>query len=166
MVISWHAKENFTIKTKNTAKVVKIGEEIYLGELKITSPGEYESGGVQVEVCDSFIEVCSEKITVAWAKKAKVLSDQDLERLDGVNVLLIGVGGNEFTETKTAIEVIRQIDPQVVIPMYNQNPPAGRAGLEEFLKEQEAAPAAIDQYKFNLVDLPTEEIKIVVLNAT
>jgi len=159
MVISWHGKENFTIKTKNAVKTVKIGEEIYLGELKIASPGEYESGGVQVEVFDSFIEVCSEKITVAWAKKAKVLSDQDLERLDGVNVLLIGVGGNEFTETKTALEVIRQIDPQVVIPMYNQN-------LAEFLKEQEAAPAAIDQYKFNLVDLPTEEIKIVVLNAT
>jgi len=157
MIISWQGKENFIIKTKN--KAIKIGNEIFLGELQITSPGEYESGGVQVEVFDSFVEVCSEKMTIAWAKKAVVLNDQDLERLDGVNVLLIGVGGGEFTETKTALEVIRQIDPQVVIPMYSQN-------LDEFLKEQEAAPAAIDQYKFSLDDLPTEEIKIVVLYAT
>lgn len=157
MIILWQGKENFILRTKN--KVVKIGQEISLGELKITSPGEYESGGVQVEVFDSFIEVCSEKMTIAWTKKAKVLSDQDLERLDGVNVLLIGVGGGEFTETKVAQEVIRQIDPQVVIPMFSQSP-------EEFLKEQEAAPAAIDQYKFSALDLPAEEIKIVVLNAT
>jgi len=164
MIISWQGKENFLIRTKN--RLIKIGEEIALGDLKIVTPGEYESGGIQVEVFDSFVEVCSEKITVAWVKKAKVLNDQDLERLNGINVLLIGVGGGEFTETKTALEVIRQIDPQVIIPMYSQNPPADRAGLDEFLKEQEATPGAIDQFKFNLVDLPTEEIKIVVLNAT
>jgi len=160
VIISWQGKENFLIRTKNNAvKLIKIGEEISLGDLKIVTPGEYESGGVQVEVFDSFVQVFSEKITIAWTKKAKVLSDQDLERLDGINVLLIGVGGGEFTETKTALEVIRQIDPQVVIPMYSQN-------LDEFLKEQEATPEAIDQFKFNLADLPTEEIKIIVLNAT
>jgi len=160
VIISWQGKENFLIRTKNNAvKLIKIGKEISLGDLKIVTPGEYESGSVQVEVFDSFVEICSEKITVAWTKKAKVLSNQDLERLDGINVLLIGVGGGEFTETKTALEVIRQIDPQVVIPMYSQN-------LDEFLKEQEATPGAIDQFKFNLADLPTEEIKIVVLNAT
>ena len=157
MIISWQGKENFLIRTKN--KLTKIGEEISLGDLKIVTPGEYESGGIQIEVFDSFVEIYSEKITIAWAKKAKALNDQDLERLNGINVLLIGVGGGEFTETKTALEVIRQIDPQVIIPMYSQN-------LDEFLEEQEAAPAAIDQFKFNLADLPTEEIKIVVLNAT
>ncbi len=157
MIISWQGSENFSIRTKN--KVVKVGQEICLGDLRIKCPGEYESDGVQVENFDDVVEVLSEKITIAWIKKAKILSDQDLERLNGINVLLIGVGGGDFSETKTALEVIRQIDPAVVIPMYKDN-------VEEFLKEQEATPARIDQFKFSQLELTGEELKIVLLNAT
>lgn len=159
MLITYQGKENFTIKTKN--KVVKIGEQISLGEIKILNPGEYESGGVQLEVVDGIIEVLSEKMTIAWIKKAKVLSDEELEKLNGINVLLIGVGGSspagEFTETKTAIEVINQIEPQIVIPMYDEN-------LESFTKEEGVSDGAQDQFKFTQNDLPTEERKVIVLN--
>ena len=155
MIISWDGKENFTIKTKN--KTVKIGAEIALGELKINTPGEYESGGVQVEVIDGTTEVLSERITVAWVKKGKVLSDEELERLNGVNVLLIGVGGGDFTETKVALEMIAQVEPSVIIPMYSEN-------LDSFLKAEGQTHEAMDQYKFTYTDLPVEERKVVVLN--
>lgn len=157
MIINWQGQGNFTIKTKS--KTVKIGSEISLGELKISSPGEYESGGVQLEIVDGTIEILSEKMTIAWLKKAKILTDNELERLNGIDVLLIGVGGGEFTETKLAMEVINQIDPKVVIPMYEKD-------LESFTKEEGIQTAGEDQFKFTLNDLPAEERKVVILNAS
>jgi len=157
MIIVYHGQENFTIKTKG--KTVKIGGRIVLGDLKITTPGEYESGGVQVEIIDGIIEVLSERMTVCWMEKAKILSDEELERINGINILLIGVGGGEFTETKTAIEVINQIEPAIVIPMYSQN-------LESFLKEEGISPEGQDQLKVLISDLSQEERKVVILNAT
>lgn len=157
MIITWEAKEDFTIKTRN--KVVKIGENISLGDLKITTPGEYESGGVQLEVIDGTIEIFSEKMMIAWMKKAKVLSDSELEKLNGIDILLIGVGGGAFTETKQALEVINQIDPKVVIPMYEKD-------LESFTKEEGINAEGQDQFKFTLNDLPAEERKVIILNAS
>jgi len=163
MIITYQGQDNFTIKTKS--KTIKIGEQIALGELKIATRGEYESGGVQLEVIDGAVEVISEKMTVAWMKKAKILSDEELERLNGINILLIGVGGGEFTETKMAIEVINQIDPAIVIPMYNAKN-ANRAGLDAFLKEEGISATGQDQLKALISDLPQEERKVVILNAT
>lgn len=162
MIISYHGEGNFTIKSKS--KTVKIGQEITLGELKINTPGEYESGGVQVELIDGIIEVLSEKMTIAWMKNAKPLSEPELEKLNGINVLLIGVGGGEFTETKVAMEVINQIDPSIVIPMYSEKSPTGKASLESFIKEEAVTAEGQDQFKFAFVDLPSEERKIIILN--
>ena len=92
-------------------------------------------------------------------KKARTLSDQELEKLNGIDVLLIGVGGGVFTETKTAIEVISQIDPKIVIPMYEEN-------LESFTKEEGINVEGQEQYKFTETDLPQEERKVVILNAS
>ncbi len=157
MIITWEDKENFSIKTKG--KTVRIGEKISLGDFKIDTPGEYEIGGIQVETIDNIIEIISEKMTIAWMKKAKVLSDNQLERLNGIDVLLIGIGGGEFTETKIAMDVINQIDPRLVIPMYSNN-------LESFTKEEGISTEGQDQFKFDESDLPSEERKVVILNAT
>ncbi|MFA6492715.1 MAG: MBL fold metallo-hydrolase [Patescibacteria group bacterium] len=155
MIISWQGKDNFVIKTRN--KIVKIGQEILLGDLEITTPGEYEAGGVQMEVIDGTMEIFSEKMMVGWIKKAKVLSDSELEKLNSIDVLLIGIGGGEFTETKQALEVINQIDPKVVIPMYEKD-------LESFTKEEGMKAEGQDQFKFILNDLPSEERKVIILN--
>lgn len=160
MIITYQGKENFTLKTKNHAvgiKTVKIGEAVSLGELKITSPGEYESGGVQVEVIDGIIEVLSEKMTVCWMKKARILKDEDLEKLNGINILLIGVGGGGYSETKTAIEVINQIEPAVVIPMGED--------LASFLKEEGVSGQTQEELKVTFNELPSEERKVIVLNS-
>src|SRR3990167_9695588 len=138
MIINYQGEDNFNIKTRG--KSLKIGQKISLGELEITSPGEYEAGGVEMEVIDGIIEIYSEKMTVAWIKKGKVFSSEELEKLNGIDVLLIGVGGGDFTETKTAIEIINQIEPAIVVPMYGQN-------LESFLKEEGISPTGLDQWK-------------------
>lgn len=155
MIINYNGRENFTIKTRN--QTIKIGEKIALGGIEITTPGEYETGGVQVEVIDGMIVVLSEKITICSMKKAKSLSDEELERIGGINVLLIGVGGGEFTETKTAIDCINQVDPQIVIPMYSQN-------LESFLKEESVSGEHLPSLKLNPGDLTEGERKVFVLD--
>lgn len=155
MIITYDGEENFTIKTKS--KTVKIGKEISLGDLKISSPGEYEAGGVQVEIIDGIIEILSERMTIAWMKKSRILKDDELEKLNGINVLLIGVGGGNFSETKIAIDVIGQIDPAIVIPMGED--------ISSFLKEEGINDEGIDQFKFNFTDLPSEERKVVVLKS-
>ncbi|MBM2820283.1 MAG: Zn-dependent hydrolase of the beta-lactamase fold-like protein [Candidatus Berkelbacteria bacterium] len=155
MIINYNGTENFTIKSKN--KTVKIGQEISLGDLKITTPGEYESGGVQVEMIDGIIEVLSEKMSIAWIKKGKFLKDEEIERINGISILLIGVGGGNFTETKIAIDVINQIEPSIVIPMYEQN-------LDSFLKEEGVSGPGQDQLKITFNELPQEERKVVILN--
>lgn len=155
MIISWLGKEKFIIKTRN--KNVRIGADISLGDLKITTPGEYEVGGVQLEVIDGMIEIFSEKIMVAWIKYAKVLADSELEKLSGIDVLLIGVGGGAFTETNQALEVIGQIDPKIVIPMYEKD-------LASFVKEEGIKAEGQDQFKFTQNDLPQEERKVIILN--
>jgi L-ascorbate metabolism protein UlaG (beta-lactamase superfamily) len=46
------------------------------------------------------------------------LSQQQLDQLDGVDVLLVPVGGFYTLEAKKALEIIKQIGPTIVIPMH------------------------------------------------
>lgn len=156
MIISWAGGQNFTIKTKNLS--VALGEKIKLGSLDIAEPGEYEVGGVQLDLIDGITQVYLEGVNVGHIRKGKTLSDEEMQKLNGIDILLIGVGGGEFTETKTARELISQIDPSVVIPMYKDN-------LEEFVKEEGGAGAGQDELKIAKADLPEEARKVVILNA-
>lgn len=154
MIIQWLNGENFQIKTKGIS--VKIGEKKMLGDLEITGPGEYEVGGAQMEVIDGIISVYAEAMTIGHIKKGKVMSDDGLEKLNGIDILLIGVGGGEFTENKIAGDVIAQIDPAVVIPMGKD--------ISEFAKT--ASQEAQDELKISKGELPSEERQMVVLNAS
>lgn len=157
MIIRWEGGKNFTVKTK--ALTAKIGDKNELGELLITGPGEYEIQGVQIEFTDGIIEVFAEGIVVGHIQKGKILSDTDLEKLNGIDVLLIGVGGGNYTETKTALQVISQIEPSIVIPMYEKN-------LEEFTKEEGVSEEGQDEIKIAKADLSEEERRVIVLKPT
>lgn len=156
MIIHWDGGKNFSIKTKTLT--AKIGEKNQLGDLEIIDPGEYEVGGVQIETTDGIIEVYAEGICIGHIKKAKLLTDTDLEKLSGIDILLIGVGGGDFSETKTALQVIGQIEPSLIIPMYSQN-------LEEFTKEEGVASEGRDELKISKAELSTDQRQVVVLNA-
>jgi len=155
MIIYWDGQENFTIKTK--ANSVKIGGKIQLGDLEIIEPGEYEVGGTQVELIDGVIQIYAEGIALSYIKKGKIFSDEELEKLNGIDILLIGVGGGDFTETKTALAVINQIDPKIVVPMHQGN-------LQEFAKEEGVTTQGLEELKISKADLPQEERQVIVLN--
>lgn len=155
MIINWEGGQNFKIKVKNVS--VSLGAKIKLGDLAVDEPGEYEVGGVQLDLIDGIIQVYLEGVNVGHVKKGKILSDEEMQKLNGIDILLIGVGGGEFTDTKTALEIISQIDPSIVIPMHNGD-------LAEFIKE-EGESAGQDELKITKIELPQDARKVVILNA-
>ena len=157
MIITWQGGHDFTLKTKGINVV--LSDKPKLGELVIDEPGEYEVGGVQLDWIDGVVQVYLEGLNISHIKKAKVLSDDELEKLNGIDILLIGVGGGDFSETKSAVSVISQIEPSVIIPMYS-------AGLEEFTKQEGATGEPVDEYKVTKAELPDEGRDIVVLNVS
>lgn len=46
------------------------------------------------------------------------LTEKQLEELDGVDILMIPIGGKYTIDYKKAIEIVRKIEPKVVIPMH------------------------------------------------
>ncbi|MEI6039810.1 MAG: MBL fold metallo-hydrolase [Candidatus Berkelbacteria bacterium] len=156
MIITWQGGKDFTLKTKGMNVV--LADKCKLGDLEIDEPGEYEVGGVQLDWIDGVKQVYLETLNIGHIQKGKVFTDEELEKLNGIDILLIGVGGGDFTETKTALAVINQIDPSVIIPMYSGN-------IEEFIKEEGGSTEAEADLKITKADLPVDGRRIVTLNA-
>ncbi|UCG53982.1 MAG: MBL fold metallo-hydrolase [Dehalococcoidia bacterium] len=66
-----------------------------------------------------------------------VLTGEQVEELGNVDVLLLPVGGNSTINAPVAAEVVRQLDPKIVIPMHYKTPAINRAlePVTPFLKE-------------------------------
>jgi L-ascorbate metabolism protein UlaG (beta-lactamase superfamily) len=46
------------------------------------------------------------------------LSEKQLEEINGVDILMIPIGGNYTIDYKKAVELIKKIEPAIVIPMH------------------------------------------------
>ena len=66
-----------------------------------------------------------------------VLSAQQVEDIGNVDVLLIPVGGVSTINATSAAEVVRQLEPKVVVPMHYKTPVISREleSVDRFLKE-------------------------------
>ncbi len=104
------------------------------GDLRVVSgPGEYEIGGVLVIGIATFHDdvrgVRRGKNTVYLMEVDEVsvchlgdlghtLTVEQVEELGDVDVLLLPVGGVSTINAPTAAEVVRQLEPKVVVPMH------------------------------------------------
>lgn len=118
----------------------------------ITGPGEYEIRGVLIIGIATFHDV------EGGQKRGKntiylmdvdgvaichlgdlghVLTAEQVEEIDNVDVLLLPVGGVSTIDASMAAEVIRQLEPKVVVPMHYKTPVLNRelGPVEKFLKE-------------------------------
>jgi L-ascorbate metabolism protein UlaG (beta-lactamase superfamily) len=66
-----------------------------------------------------------------------VLSDEQVEEMGSVDVLLLPVGGVSTINAAMASEIIRKVEPRAVIPMHYKTPAIKRQldPVEDFLKE-------------------------------
>lgn len=94
------------------------------------------------------------------------LSSEQLEKMDGVDVLMIPVGGTYTIDAKAAAKVISEIEPKIVIPMHFRigNKSLNLDTLDKFIDAIGKTPKKVDHLKIQKKDLP-EEMEVVVLKA-
>jgi len=93
------------------------------------------------------------------------LDSKHLDLLVGTDILLIPVGGVYTIDAKTAVEVVSQIEPRIIIPMHYAVPglKIKLDGVEKFIKEMGIKPTYEDKLKINKKDLPQEDMELVIL---
>src|SRR5262245_32710765 len=132
----------------------------------IEGPGEYEVAGVTVRGVPTFhdrqqgAEHGDNTVYVIELDDVRVchlgdlghpLSDDALEALGNVDVLLVPVGGGAALDGAQAAEVVRQVEPRYVVPMHFGHPTirSDLAPVDRFLKEMGVAEAE-PQSKLNV----------------
>jgi len=121
----------------------------------ITGPGEYEISNVLVIGVATFHDKDRGKIrgdNTAYLIEideisichlgdlGHVLTDEQVEELGNVDVLLVPVGGVSTIDPPVAAEIVRQLEPKAVVPMHYRTPALSRElePVEAFLKEMGA----------------------------
>jgi len=158
---------------------VKEGEQ-----LVVSSPGEYESHAVMVygipawhdntqgkergEVVMYVLE--AEGMTVAHLGDIgqKELTEQQLEQLGHVDILMIPIGGVYTVDAAGAMALISQIEPRVVIPMHYGVPglTVKLEGVDKFLKAWGGkAPEPVEKFKIAKKDLPVDDTQLIVFKS-
>lgn len=162
----------------NNVKAVK--GEYFL----VSGPGEYEVKGVFVQGIPSFhddqngkvkgqntiytIEAEDMKICHLGDIGQKELTDEQIDKIGTVDVLMIPVGGEYTISSVEATKIISQIEPKIVIPMHYDLPKinAKLDSVEKFLKAMgKNAGSIVPQEKFLAKEstMPKEGMEIVVL---
>ena len=118
----------------------------------VAGPGEYEISGVLIIGIPTCHDADGGKIrgknTVYLMEVdgiavchlgdlGHVLTEEQVEEIDDVDVLLLPVGGVSTIDAPVATEVIRRLEPGVVIPMHYKTPELKRElePVDKFLKE-------------------------------
>lgn len=93
-----------------------------------------------------------------------LLENEQLEKLEGVDILMIPVGGHYTIDGKTATKVISQIEPRLVIPMHYKIPglKVKIDDLDVFCKEIGVCPKeTIPKLKIVKKDLPQQDLQVI-----
>ncbi len=146
---------------KPTARIVTISHEhpghCYSdgvgGQPKVVSrPGEYEindvlligiatfhdgEGGKKRGKNTVYLMEIDEIAVCHLGDLGHVLNNSQIEAIGNVDVLLLPVGGVSTINAPMAAEVVRQLEPKVVIPMHYKTPALNRElePVDRFLKE-------------------------------
>lgn len=154
--------------------------------LLINSPGEYEVEGTFIYGVETFHDenrgskrgrnvlyhVEMDEINILYlGDLGHELSQETLNRLPAVDVLLIPVGGIYTIDAKKASRVISSLEPGIVVPMHYQTEKLTGLSkeldpLEKFLDEMGVENVKkIDKLKVRKSDIP-EETEVIVINPT
>ena len=147
----------------------------------ITRPGEYEVSRIFVTVIRAYHDnkkgatLGYNNVTLFQFDDLSVchlgdlghmLSQEEVEKLGEVDVLLVPVGGGSTLNASQAAELISLIEPTIVIPMHYKTPlyPDKLDPVDKFFKEMgTTAPESLSDLKVTRSSLP-EETQIVLLN--
>lgn len=142
----------------------------------IDLPGEFEVRGVFVfginaplkrGVSNVLYRIEAEGMHLAHLGALdRELTDEELKRLQNIDILMIPVGGSGVLTPSQAADVIAQIEPRVVIPMTYQLPnlKTNYETVDAFCKQMGACRREeMNKYKITRKELPEEDMLIVTL---
>jgi len=145
----------------------------------VNSPGEYEIKGISIVGCPSshgekiketnviyLIEMDKIRICHLGDLNQDKLEDGQLEKIGGVDILMIPVGGKNTIGAKRASRIVNQVEPSIVIPIHYKLPGL-KMDLNEvkgFLKEMglNGIPV-VDKLTLKKKDLIGKEMEVVVM---
>ena len=156
-------------------------EEMPPESFLIENPGEYEKKGIAIRGISSYhdkVEGKERGLNTIYIMKAEEmtichlgdlgqekLTENQVDEIGDVDILLVPVGGNYTINAKEAVGVIGQIEPKIIIPMHYKikDLKIELDGPEKFVKELGLTPEKADKYKISKKLLPLEEMKLVML---
>ncbi|MFH1456522.1 MAG: MBL fold metallo-hydrolase [Patescibacteria group bacterium] len=169
-------------KDHNNVDLIK-GTNLSHTPFVVAGAGEYEIKGVMIYGIQSFHDnkegnerganiIYLLQIEDIWLAHLgdlgqDTLTDEQLEQLKDVDILIIPVGGVFTINGKQASSIISQIEPRVVIPMHYKVPglKLDIDGVDKFVKEQGLKPEEINgKLKIVKKDLPSEETKLMIFS--
>jgi len=94
------------------------------------------------------------------------LTDQEIEKLGSIDVLLIPSGGGSVLDAKTAAEVVSQVEPRMVVPTYIHAKGMKKkvSDAEGICKELSCAREDVNTLSLKRSALPAEDMQITVLS--
>ncbi len=132
-------------------------------------PGYHDAQGGKERGTVTMYLLESEGISVAHLSDIgqTELTSEQLELLEGADILLVPVGGVYTVDGKQAHELVTQIEPRIVIPIHYHLPgmKVKLDAVDKFVKEMGIKPEETDKLKIAKKDLPQEETKLVILKA-
>ncbi|MFW0838050.1 MAG: MBL fold metallo-hydrolase [Candidatus Komeilibacteria bacterium] len=143
----------------------------------IDSPGEYEVKNIMITALSSngngdtkaqtFYYLDLHGISVAHLGRAQKgqLSDKQLEMLENVDLLFVPVGGSNAVDAKGAAQLVSQIDPKIVVPIYYSTTKLKMKldSLDKFIKEMSVKSESTDKISLKAKDLPVDDMKMIIL---
>lgn len=142
----------------------------------IVNPGEYETKGIFVYGVPNVNEkeknkatlfkIISEDISIGHLSSlGQPLTDEQLDKLGNIDILLLSVGIKNGLDGKKAAEVISQIEPRLVVPMHYKL--AGQKSdlnsNDDFLKYCGLKSETMEKLKVAKKDLIGEDTKVIIL---
>jgi len=149
----------------------------------IENPGEYEVKGARIYGIESFhdessgnerglntiyrIELENSSLVHLGDFGQKELSPEQREKVDGVDVLFVPVGGVYTIDASRAWAIARGLEPKVIIPIHYHLPGLKYKlqEVDEFLSIAKVKVAAQDKFSFRRNEIADFKQKIIVLNA-
>ena len=141
----------------------------------ISGAGEYEVKGVVIYAIpltgqagerEIISRIEAERIILVYGSFLTHVPDEtELQKIEGLDVLIVPVGGHGTLDTKSAAALVSKLQPRIVIPMMYNIPglQVARDSVDQFIKLLGATVERPAKFKLTRKDLPADEMKIIVL---
>ncbi|HYD90187.1 MAG TPA: MBL fold metallo-hydrolase [Flavobacterium sp.] len=146
--------------------------------LVIRNPGEFDYKGIAIRGINHKgatvpgtiyqLEVDGINICFIGALEIPELSEEQVEELGTIDVLVVPVGGKDIVcNAENATRIVQQLEPKYVVPsFYAQKGLSMTLDSEEkFLKEMAGQAQTEDRLTLKAKDLTGETVQVVVLNS-